>query len=85
MFFSRRNPHAASDHLLIKGADFGRTQDYDAVHGRAVPAFGKQHGIAKHVVSARLEIGKHLRTVIAVAVHLCSAEPYIVQHGAELL
>jgi len=78
MVFPRSKPHAASDHLLIKGADFGRTQDHDAVHGRAVPAFGEQHGIAKHVISARLEIGKHLRAVIAIAVYLCGAESRIV-------
>ena len=84
MVFPRSKPHATSDHLLIKGADFGRTQDHDAVHGRAVPAFGEQHGIAKHVISARLEIGKHLRAVIAIADSEI-ARSHIVQHGAELL
>ena len=74
MVFPRSKPHAASDHLLIKGADFGRTQDHDAVYGRAIPAFGEQHGIARHVISACLEIVKHLRTVIVVTVYLCGAD-----------
>ena len=85
MILAGREPHPASHHLLIKGADLGRPEDHDAVDGGTVPTFSEEHTVAENVVSAGLKVSQHLRAVIAVAIHLGGVQPHVVQHRAELL
>ena len=85
VLLARKEPHSASHHLLIEAPHFGWAQNHDAVHSRAVPTFGKEHGVAQHVIGAVLEICEDFRTVIAHAVDFRSLQTDVVQHPAELL
>ena len=82
---ARRKPGAAPHHLAVQAAHLRGPQHHHAVHGRAVPAFGEQHGVAEHIVLVGFEIGQHLLAVVALAVDLGGAEAVRVEQVAELL
>ena len=72
---SAKQPGTTSHHLAVEAAHFGRAQHYDAVYGRAVPPLRQQHGIAEHIVFARVEVAEDLSPVLTGPVDLCGAEP----------
>ena len=78
-------PGAAPHHLAVQAAHLGGPQHHHAVHGRAVPALGQQHGIAEHVVLAGAEVGQHFFAVGTLAVDLRRAEAVGAQQVAEFL
>ena len=85
VLLARKEPHAASHHLLIEAPHFGGAQNYDAVHSGTVPTFCKEHGVAQHVVHAILELCEDFRTVITHAVDFRCSHADVIQHPTELL
>ena len=82
---ARGEPGAASHHLAVQAAHLGGPQHHHAVHGRAVPALGEQHGVAQHVVLPGIKVGQNLAAVGALAVDLGGAKALGVQQIPELL
>ena len=85
VLLARKEPHAASHHLLIEAPHFGGAQNYDAVHSGTVPTFCKEHGVAQHVIHAILELCKDFRAIIAHTVDFRRPQTDIIQHSAEFL
>ena len=82
---SGEQPGPAPYHLTVQAADLCGPEHHLTVHGRAVPPFRQQHGIAQDVVPAGLKVSQDLRPVPALPVDLRRPEPGLAEDVPELL